>query len=401
MERKRHVAVIAPAWYPIPPAGYGGAELVVYLLVQSLRRQGVRVTLYGCEGSMPGTVAMAPAGCAADLGSVEMGARETAYMARVLNHLGQLEDVDVVHDNAGYGAWASTIATAFASAAPVVHTVHGPMTPQRVAAYRALGPRMNLVAISESQRMTAADLNWAGTVHNSVDLERLRVGRRDERDGYLLCLARVSEEKGQHLAVEAARRSRRRLVLAGKVGETGADQRYFRERVQPHIDGDRVVHIENVVGDEKTELIARASALVHAVEWPEPFGLAIVEAMASGTPCVGIGLGAVPELIINGVTGFLAAGVDGLVEGIGRIGEIDNERCAAVTRARFAPDVMARRYAEVYERVIAAREAAAVPTVLEIAGQVARTAPRATEVTPEVARPLPPAAGGHDGARYR
>ena len=366
MARRRHIAVIAPPWYPLPPSGYGGTELVVHLLVQSLRKFGVRVTLYGCEGSAPGTTVMAEAGWSADLGQFDHTKREVTYAARVLNHLEQLEDVELIHDNA---EWLSTAMCSFSGIAPVVHTVHGPLDAPRVAAYQALGDRTNLVAISKRQHDDDPSLNWAGMVYNAVDVDSLDVGLRDDKEGYLLCLARITLEKGQHRAIEAARRVGKRLVLAGKVGELPCERKYFEEQVLPHIDGDRVIYHENIAGATKARMLARADALLHAVTFPEPFGLAMVEAMASGTPCIAMARGAAPELVTHGSTGFLCESVDDMVEYLGRLDEIDPEDCAETVRARFHPDRMAAGYMRVYDRVLAnASGASDTSEVLELAG---------------------------------
>ncbi len=342
----RHVAVIAPPWYPLPPTGYGGIELVVYLLVRGLRAAGVTVTLYGCEGSMPGTTALVPAGWSAALGTLGQSQREQAYTARVLDALDGLRDIDVIHDHTEAGL--AAVAFAFADRAPVVHTVHGPVTAERAELLSSIGSRVAAVPISANQRDSAALPNWTSVVHNSVDMDNLRVATRAEKEGYVLCLARVSPEKGQHLAIEAARRAGMPLVLAGKVGETASERRYFEEMIAPHVDGRAVRHIENIAGRQKTEMIARATALIHAVTWPEPFGLAMVEAMASGTPVVGIARGAVPELVVHGETGFLCRDSDQLTDGLRRADEIDIAACARSARERFHPSVMTERYLDVY-----------------------------------------------------
>lgn len=395
MAANRHIAIVAPPWYATPPHGYGGIELVVHLLVQGLRRRDVKVTVYGCEGSAPGTVELAPRGWDVDLGSTFIRpAREATYVTRVVDHLKTLEGVDVIHDHA---EWLSTSALSMLDLAPVVHTVHQPVTEERRLAYEALGERTHLVAISNDQRSRGAGLHWTGTVHNAVDLASLRMGHRDTKEGYLLCLARITPEKGQHLAIEAARRTGRRIVLAGKVAERPEDHRYFEEQVAPLIDNDRVVYRCNVAGDEKVELLARASALIQAVSWPEPFGLAMVEAMASGTPCIALAMGSAPELIVHGETGYLAADTDGLVEAIAGIDLIDPVRCASHARAHFSPDRMAENYLEVYERVI--RRTAPVPAVtvgtslLELAGALAAKQPP----LPGRHRPLRPLLPAADG----
>jgi len=208
-----------------------------------------------------------------------------------------------------------------------------------------------LVAISEAQRRTLPDLPWIGTVHNAVDVENLLV-TPTHKVPFLLCLARICPDKGQHLAIEVARRAGMRLVLAGKVEATPEATEYFKRQVEPSIDGVRVLHFDNVAGDEKARLLARAYALLAPLQWDEPFGLALVEAMASGTPVIAIARGAAPELVTDGTTGFLVNDVDGMVRAVSRVADLQPSACAAATRARFSPSVMASSYRRIYERLM-------------------------------------------------
>jgi glycosyltransferase involved in cell wall biosynthesis len=350
---RRHIVLIAPPWYPVPPHGYGGIELVVGLLADELRAREHRVTLFAAEGSGLGARIAAPRTWSADLGRPNHQLRELSYAATVLQRLEALGPIDVIHDHCGGSA---LLGAAVLRLAPVVHTVHGALTEPGSTFYRALPRGVGLVAISQNQR-SSADLAWAGMVHNAVDLGALRIGRREEKEPYLLWLARVCPDKGQHLAIEVARRTGHRLILAGKVEATAEGQEYYRRCVAPAIDGDRIVHLQNVAGEEKARLLARASALIAPLQWEEPFGLALVEAMASGTPVVALARGAAPELVTPVHTGFLAEGIDGLVDGVSRVGEIDPQGCAETARKRFSPAAMADGYLAVYREAIAAQAA--------------------------------------------
>jgi glycosyltransferase involved in cell wall biosynthesis len=365
---RHHIVLIAPPWYPIPPQGYGGIELVVGLLADELRARGHHVTLFAAEGSRHPARITAPRMWGSDLGRANQRLRELTYAAIMLEELQTLGPIDVIHDHCGGSA---LVGAALLRLAPVVHTVHGPLPEPECTFYRALPNEVGLVAISESQR-SSADIGWVGTVHNAPDLGALRIGRREGKEPYLLWLARVCPDKAQHLAIEVARRSGHRLVLAGKVEATAEAQEYFRRCVSPAVDGQRVVHLHNVAGEEKARLLARARALIAPLQWEEPFGLALVEAMVSGTPVVALARGAAPELVAPGRTGFLAHDVDGLVEGVLRAGEIDPRRCAEAARRCFSPAAMADGYLAVYREAMARRSFArtAVPT------SAARTASR-------------------------
>lgn len=342
------IALTAPPWYPVPPSGYGGIELVVALLARELRTAGDEVLLFAEKSSDLASHPLAPEDWSEDLGRTGERLRELTYAAMALKTLKSLGPLDIIHDHCGM---ATLLVQALAEPTPVLHTVHGPIRELERTFYAALEPTVGLIAISDAQRASAPELPWVGTVHNAVDTDALRIGTRDEKEDYLLCLARICAEKGQHIAIEVAERAGRRLVLAGKVEPTDAGYEYFEKSVRPHIDGERVVHVHNSAGEEKATLLARAAALLAPLQWPEPFGLAYVEAMASGTPTIAFPLGAVPELIEPGVSGFLVDDVDQMIDAVSRVGDIDPERCAAVTRDHFSPEAMARGYHELYEAV--------------------------------------------------
>ncbi len=344
---QRHVVMVAPPWYPIPPHGYGGIELVVGLLAAALRQAGHRVTVLGAEGSKLDAISLAPQSWRADLGGSEERLREVTYAARVATTLTQLGTIDVIHDHCGF---ATLVAACAAEVAPVVHTVHGDIPEAYATFYSSVVDRVNFVAISAAQRRTLPEFAWAATVHNAVDVDSLVVSPAS-KEPYLLCLARICPDKGQHVAIEVARRTGMRLVLAGKVEATPQAIEYFNRHVKAAIDGANVIHLDNVAGEEKAQLLARAHALLAPLQWDEPFGLAMVEAMASGTPVIAIARGAAPELVTHEVTGFLVDGVDEMVDAVPRVGELDPLACATQTRGRFSPSVMASSYQRLYENV--------------------------------------------------
>jgi glycosyltransferase involved in cell wall biosynthesis len=177
------------------------------------------------------------------------------------------------------------------------------------------------------------------------------VGGPDGKGDYIIQLARINPEKGQHLAIEAARRLGLHLILAGKLDGNQASRRYFRERIKSHL-GRRVTWIRDLRGKAKWRLLAGARAMLFPLRWEEPFGLAMAEAMVVGTPVIAFARGAAPELVEEGVTGFLARDVDGMVEAFRRIDEIDPEACARRSRERFNGTVMARGYDELYREAL-------------------------------------------------
>ncbi|HEV7679004.1 MAG TPA: glycosyltransferase family 4 protein [Candidatus Dormibacteraeota bacterium] len=349
--RPHRIAIVAPPWYPVPPTGYGGIELVVAMLAEQLRGDGLDVPLLAGEGSRMATHIAAPPQWRADLGGRRECVRALTYASRVMHTLEELGPLDLIHDHCG---GATLFALSTRGIAPVIHTVHGPLGDPDADFYAALPRSTRLVAISEAQRATAPSLPWVATVHNAVDLDQLAVsgdGERDD-DGYLLCLARICYDKGQDVALEVAARTGMRLVLAGKVEATPEGRSFFEHCVEPAIDGDRVVYLPNVAGQAKTRLLSRATALLAPLRWEEPFGLNLVEAMASGTPAIAFARGAAPELLGDGVTGFLVDDVDGMVDAVSRVDEIDRRACAAATRERFSPAAMARAYRAAYAATV-------------------------------------------------
>jgi glycosyltransferase involved in cell wall biosynthesis len=340
------VALVAPPWLPVPPGGYGGIEQVVYLLARELQASGHQVTVFARQGSSADldVVALAPRSWKEHLGSRDEVARECLHVYRAYEII-RRRAFDVVHDHTGFTGM--MLGAALRLPAPIVATLHGDLTEADGEFLGALEQRVALVAITASQRNQVAGVAWSEVVHNAVDSDQLEVSR--EKDGYLLQLARITPDKGQHLAIEVARRVGLPLVLAGKVDADG--EAYFRERVQPQL-GDDVRWIEDAQGEEKARLLSRAVAMLFPIQWQEPFGLAMVEAMASGTPVIATCRGAAPELIEEGVTGFLADDVEGMAEAVRRAGEVDPERCAERARDRFSPARMAAGYEGVYRGAI-------------------------------------------------
>lgn len=339
--RHLRLALIARPWYPVPPHGYGGSELVVALLAAELRSQGHEVLLFGAEGSTLDAEVCAPAAWGADLGRTPERMRETAYAATVLRRLAAAGPVDAIHDHCG---GAMLVGAQALGIAPVVHTVHGALGEPEQTCYSSLQPEVGLIAISEAQRRSAHALSWLAIVHNPVDVAALRIADPREKEPYLLCLARICPAKGQHLAVEVARRTGRRLVLAGKVEPTPEGLAYYREEVAPAIDAVSIIHVHNVAGAQKAGLLAGATALLAPLQWDEPFGLAMAEAMASGTPVLAFPRGAAPELVTPGVTGFIVEDLDAMAAAVPEASTADPRRCAEEARRRFAPERAAAEY---------------------------------------------------------
>lgn len=338
------IAIVAPPWYPLPPHGYGGTELVVHLLHTELRRMGHDVTVFGAQGSSDHVTTLADASWAHDLGGHDERVRLATYLARVHAKLAG-NRFDVVHDHSGPEGLLLALHSGVAPI--VVHTVHGELLEPMATFYKEVMDAARLCAISLSQATSAPALRFAGIVHNAVGLPPEPPSPIHDR--YFIELARITPDKGQHLAIQVAQRLGRKLILAGKVERTGEGERYFEDQVEPHL-GPMVEYYPNVGGAQKTRLVSRAAAGVFPLQWSEPFGLAMAECMVSGTPVLALRTGSTPELVEPGVTGFLAEDLDGLVEAARHIDEIDRSRCAQVARQRFGPHNMAERYLAIYRQ---------------------------------------------------
>ena len=341
--------MIVSPWYPVPPNGYGGIEQMAYYLARELQLRGHEVSVIGQQGSRGPfeTIAIAPESWSSQLGTRDQLPRETLFLYRAYDLIAK-RAFDVVHDHSGLPGILMGASTRLQT--PVVATIHGDLTEAEAEFLSAVDHRVHLVAISRAQQALVAGVNWRRIVYNAVDpADYTPVTNPAEKHNFLLQLARISPIKGQHVAIEVARRLDVPLVLAGKVDNDSCE--YFEREIKPHL-GHGVTWHENIVGEEKQHLLSHARAMLFPIQWEEPFGIAMIEAMVSGTPVLAMARGAAVELVEPGVTGFLATDADGLVEAYSRLGEIDLQRCVARASQRFGPDQMASGYQSVYERAI-------------------------------------------------
>jgi glycosyltransferase involved in cell wall biosynthesis len=337
------IAQVAPLYEAVPPGAYGGTERVVATLCNGLVAQGHDVTLFAPETSST----------EARLEAFEKPLRErfdAHEMASVAPHLhlemmaelaARADDFDVIHSHLDLLALPFTrlITT------PTVLTLHGRLDLDFV---RELLPRYGsvpLVSISDDQRRAVEDLDltWAATVHNGLDLDHYRDVPHDS-DGYLGFVGRIAHEKGPLTAIEVSRRTGVPLRLAAKVDPT--DVAYYQEEVAPQM-GSHVRFVGEITEDEKPTFYACARATLFPSDWPEPFGLVMIESLAAGTPVIALRRGSVPEVIEDGVTGFICDDVDEMVDAVGRIDEIDPEACRRGA-ARFSAERMCEGYVDVY-----------------------------------------------------
>jgi glycosyltransferase involved in cell wall biosynthesis len=343
------IALIAPPWYTIPPSGYGGIEWVVALLADGLTDRGHDVTLFAAPGSDTKARLVSPLDEEPPREAIGDPWYEASHIVSVYEHC---DEFDILHDHTGPVG----VSVGALSDCPTIHTLHGPFTEQTLMLYRRVARQHWFVAISESQRsMAPPDLRWAGVVYNGILMDQYPF--REDKDDFLFFLGRADEEKAPHLAIEAARRAGRRLVMCATT-KNERERSYWAEHVEPIL-GDDVEVYGECAPDQKADLLGRAAALVFPIQWAEPFGLVMVEAMACGTPVLAWRNGSVPEVVVDGETGFIVESMDELVAAVDRVGELDPRAMRAWVEQRFSAEAMVNGYERAYERALAGERGAA------------------------------------------
>lgn len=332
------VAMLSPISWRTPPRHYGPWELVTSLLTEALVERGVDVTLFATQDSITsGKLAgVCPRPYSED-NSIEPKVWEILHIAHLFERAGEF---DLIHNQADFMPlpFSRLVET------PMVTTIHGFSSERILPVFQAYQDRVAYVAISDADRHPS--LPYAATIHHGIRIEDFPFDPEGSED--LLFFGRMHPDKGAADAIMAAKASGRRLHMAGIV----QDAAYYASEVAPHIDGEAVIHHGAVGGAYRTRMLGAARALLHLIHFEEPFGLSVVEAMACGTPVIAFPRGSMPELIVDGVTGFLVDTLEEAIAAIDRIGEIDRAACRAHVERHFTVDRMAERYLEVYREVL-------------------------------------------------
>ena len=352
------IAMLAPPWIPVPAPGYGGIEAVVEALTAELVRRGHEVTLFAAPGSTStAAVQTLLAGPHPDeIGAAQYEADHVARAFDAIEATGAAgRPYDVVHDHCGFTA----LAMANRIAVPLVHTIHGAFTPGIRAFYDEHAAKAEIVAISRSQRQEAPPgLRAIRVIPNPLALDGWTFSEAKGR--HLVWLGRMTEYKGPHRAIDVAVAAGRPVVLAGPVQP--GQEAFFAEHVEPRLQLPGVSYIGEVHGKAKERLLAGAAALLMPVRWSEPFGMVMIEALAAGTPVIAFAEGAAPEIVIDGVNGYLVADEREMAGAIAALPAIDPRRCRAGVASRYGVAAIADRYLEAY-RHAASREAPPLTTV--------------------------------------
>jgi glycosyltransferase involved in cell wall biosynthesis len=347
------IAQVAPMYEAVPPHLYGGTERVVSYLSEELVRRGHEVTLFA-SGDSRTSARLSP--------SIDRSMRERFSLQEMQElaiplHLAMLGEVfqraaefDVLHCHVDFYPFAFE---AFVST-PIVSTLHGRLDLRYLPPIFQKFPRANVVSISYHQRAPLAVVrpHWVGTVYNAIPVDTFPFS---EKPGdYLLFLGRIAPEKRVDSAVEIARRTGIKLKVAAKVDVF--DREYYEREIKHLFDDPLVEYLGEVNEQEKRELLAGAYGLAFPIDWPEPFGMVMIEALACGTPVLAMNRGSVPEVLRHGVSGLIGNSVDELVALAPRLGELDRRACRREAARRFSSRVMANGYEQVYQRVIAERQ---------------------------------------------
>jgi len=341
------IAQVAPLVESVPPRLYGGTERVVSWLTEELVRRGHEVTLFASGDSQTRArlVACAPQGLRLDEDRANPFYAHVAELGAVAD---RLDEFDVVHCHVDLPAFA------FGRLArtPCVHTLHGRLDLPGLAAAFAAFPRNPLVSISDSQRQPLAglDLNWRATVHHGLPVDEIQAPTGRGHGGYLAFLGRLSPEKAPEAAIAVAHAVGIPLRIAAKTD--AVDRDYFERMLRSRIDGTFIQYVGEIDDGEKWKFLGEALCLLFPIDWPEPFGLAMIEALACGTPVVARPRGSVPEVVIDGETGWLGETVEELAAAVRRVDRIERDRCRAIAAERFSVAAMADRYERVYSGLI-------------------------------------------------
>lgn len=337
------ILLIAPPWIPVPPPAYGGTEMVIDTLARGLQQAGHDVILFttgdsDCAVSKRWTLPRA-AGVDAITSITEIRHVIAAYQMAI--------EADIVHDHTLVGP----VYAARFPRLPVVTTNHNPFTAEMTEYYAAIADRVPLVAISHQQASTAGEIPIANVIHHGIDLDRYPFG--EGKGGFALFLGRAHPDKGLDRAISIARQADIPLVIAAKVREP-YERQWFDESIRPRL-GHGIEYVGEVGFSQKIELLGQASCLLNPIRWHEPFGLVMIEALACGAPVIATPRGAVAEIVVDGVTGFIRDDDECLVAAVANAARLDRRRCRLQVESCFSSERMVQEHLAFYQSVIDGR----------------------------------------------
>lgn len=339
------IAMTVDPEIPVPPRRYGGIERIVDMLVRGLLQRGHEVTLFANPKSAVGCRLLAHPGATS-----QRPIDTIANMWHVSNAILR-GNFDVVHSFARLAYLTPVLPLHI----PKIMSYQRGVSPRNV----QLGSLLSRGTLSFTACSAHLIRRWRSdprfhVIYNGVPLAKYRFAEKVEPDAPLIYLGRVEQIKGVHLAIEVAQKSGRRLIIAGNVPEAEHHRRYFAEKIQPYLKRGAIEYVGPVDDDAKSHLLGGSSALLMPLQWEEPFGIVMAEALACGTPVIGLGRGSLPEIVENGVNGFACDSVEQMICGVTRIPEIDRRACRRIAEQRFSDQVIVAKYESLYQERLAA-----------------------------------------------
>jgi glycosyltransferase involved in cell wall biosynthesis len=351
--RPLRIAQVAPLYESTPPAMYGGTERVVAFLTDALVELGHDVTLFSSADARTGAELVVVRDLAIRLDPATLKSDHAAHLSMLFEVRARRSEFDLIHFHI------DLLQFPFFEHCPerTVTTLHGRLDLKDLPAVYARWPHFPLVSISDAQRRPLLRANWAGTVHHGLPVDLLPCGNGS--GGYLAFLGRISPEKRLDRAIEIARLAGRPLRVAAKVD--AADRAYYQREIEPQLRAADAEFVGEIGDVDKRAFLGDAAALVFPIDWPEPFGLVMIEAMACGTPIIAWDCGSVREVVDHGETGFIVDSIEGAVEAIRQLESIDRRQVRATFERRFSSLGMARRYVDLYRQLLAERPVQLMP----------------------------------------
>lgn len=339
------IAQVAPLWERVPPPTYGGIELVVSRLTDELVRRGHDVTLFasGDSQTLAQLEAIYPCAMRLDPQVKEYAVYEMLELSKVY---GQAAEFDIIHSHIGVAA----LTTASLVKTPTIHTIHNGFTPDNRKLFN-LHCKQPYISISNAHR--ELQLNYVRTIYNGIDLANYPFVANPQEPPYLAFLGRLSPEKGPQHAIAIAKQTGWQLKMAGKINVEEA--LFFEQELAPQIDGKQIQYLGEVNDTEKAELLGNAAVTLFPISWHEPFGLVMIESMATGTPVIGINLGSVPEVIAHGETGFVCQSYAEVAAMIPAALQLDRQSCRNHVDKNFSVSQMVDGYEAAYQQLIESR----------------------------------------------
>ncbi len=332
------IAVLSPVSWRTPPVHYGPWETVVSLLTEELVRMGLDVTLFATGDSQTSgkLAAVCPRSYSEDH-SVDPKVAECLHISAVFERAAEF---DLIHNHFDFLplTYSGLVGT------PVLTTIHGFSSQKIMPVYEKYNARSHYVAISESDK--SPELDYIATIHHGIDITQFPFS--DSAGEYLLFFGRIHPDKGVREAIQVARSTGIKLIIAGII----QDQDYFTTHVEPYVDGTTIEYVGSVGPDQRGDVLSHALALLHLISFDEPFGLSLIESMACGTPVIAFDRGSMPEIIRDGETGYIVKDIEGAINAVATVEAIARSDCRTDVENRFTSTRMARDYFRVYEKIV-------------------------------------------------